>query len=85
MSLLELLKEHLKEWPDGLRAISQDADDGMMNGTRHPSPSLPLVDGLIWDHREWDSLPMGGSYFWLLEIADDARTAIVTREMWEAA
>ena len=91
MTLLQLLREHLKEWPEDVRAISQDSD-GEVNANFFSKP-LPLEkpvvfrDGsFVWTSCEWEYMgnPDQPYYMWELPLADDASTAIVTREMWEA-
>lgn len=92
MTLLELLREHLKEWPEDVRAISQDSD-GRMNENlhRHPMPwgePQTNVHGVfVWTAGEWRYMDNPGALddCWTLPVADDASTAIVTREMWESA
>lgn len=97
MSLLELLKEHLKEWPENAVAYSQDSD-GVINvslrnmAKRTAKPDIfedehavawVWVDGwAIANDPDYRDVDCRG---WCLPTADDARTAIVTREMWEAA
>lgn len=91
MTLLELLKEHLKEWPIWVRAYSQDSD-GTINENR-TSQVVPVSsseseepDSWTWICGEWWIADDPVTHLiWRLPVADDASTAIVTREMWEAA
>lgn len=91
MTLLELLREHLTEWPEDVRAISQDSD-GSMNENLHTQPmpwdtgEVTILGGWSWSSEAWYYMdnPYDPSLYWELPLADDASTAIVTREMWEA-
>lgn len=91
MSLLELLKEHLKEWPQGVVALAQDSDGEMAAAFQSSYGKRPWGRDrhtFVWSAREaWRSAPdpARDEVYWRLPVADDARTAIVTREMWEAA
>lgn len=88
MTLLELLKEHLKEWPENVRRLSQDVSGEINENTFDlPEPwgnSIPHGK-CVWPHSEWRFKDDIDGLVWCLPTADDARTAIVTREMWEAA
>ncbi|MDG9785248.1 hypothetical protein [Metapseudomonas otitidis] len=89
MTLLELLKEHLKEWPENVRCLSQDVSGEINENTFDlPEPKSSMPRGkCVWPHTEWSfkDNPEDRCSIWCLPTADDARTAIVTREMWEAA
>lgn len=81
MTLLELLKEHLKEWPHGCHAFSQDSNGDIKHAVR--DQDLNQRRPYVFDG--WHMWVFGWFWSeWNLPVADDARTAIVTREMWEA-
>jgi hypothetical protein len=88
MKLVEILARELKEWPEGASHIVS-ASDGGIHQTRGGAPGhdqnddvLPFTvlsgcgDEVFWNNR---------SVFWLSVAPDDYKTAIVTREMWQAA
>jgi len=88
MKLVEILARELKEWPEGASHIVS-ALDGGIHQTRGGAPGhdqnddvLPFTvlsgcgDEVFWNNR---------SVFWLSVAPDDYKTAIVTREMWQAA
>src|SRR5690554_2674542 len=77
MKLVEILARDLKEWPEGAEYIVQDCDGGCW-----PSDRLEDCPPVLSDNTYWRSslLNTGNIY---LEIAEDFRTAIVTKEQWE--
>lgn len=90
MTLLEILREHLKEWPEGVRAFGQNGKgrvmanmEGETVAARAPNQEAYLllrdIDEMWWDMVDPQTL---ADYLYL-PLADDASTAIVTREMWE--
>ena len=90
MTLLEILREHLKEWPEGVRAFGQNGKgramvnmEGEAVAVRAPSQESCMfswyTDGIWWDMID----PQSPADYLYLPMADDASTAIVTREMWE--
>lgn len=87
MTLLEILRRELRAWPRFVQAFAQDGDGEMASAYRQDYRRLPAeVPG---KHRwvgGWQSAhnPDNDRIFWYLPVADDASTAIVTREMWEA-
>lgn len=90
MTLLEILRRELRVWPEGIVALAQDSD-GEMAVARYPGfntePAYyPSTCMHVWSQGCWfsvDDMRAKGS-LWRLPVADDAYTAIVTREMWEA-
>lgn len=91
MTLLELLKERLKEWPKGVVALAQDSDGEMSAAYSSGYSKEPIyylsLNRHVWSQGCWFDVaePKSKKIFWHLPVADDAATAIVTREMWEAA
>lgn len=82
-TLLEILAEELKEWPGDRPAISQDCN-GMLNKLDFglvAADVLPIIDGLVWTDRQWTA----HSSVRLTRVADDFKTAVVTKEQWLAA
>ena len=72
MTLLELLKQELKDWPEGAVYLTQDKDREVRKGE-------PCYDHFYstWDVKELDS------YFYPEVLASDYETAIITKEVWE--
>ena len=86
MTLLELLRQELPKrggWPEGVRYITQDNGFSTYKGTICGYDSLPEFDSGIWlsdkPGRHADVVIMRTN-----DIASDYRTAIVTREQYEA-
>lgn len=89
MKLLDILLEHLTEWPEGRAAISMDFDgycnrsDSGLFGYKRAEDLRPIDEDGMWSCGQWtgfDALTekLGGL------VAEDF-TAFVTREQWEAA
>ena len=76
MKLIHLLATTLKEWPEGVKYITQDGNGGNFIAGWKTSPS--------WDgHNSW----YGGQYVTIYELfdedvccADDYQTACITKE-----
>ena len=80
MKLVEILARELKEWPEGYKAIVQNNKDYTL-----PIDCLDVYwDGSQWDYKK-PSMRIYEKQFSLSSIASDHATAIVTREMWQAA
>jgi len=90
MTLLELLKQELKEWPEWCVCMTQD-DDRIITLWDHDN--IRLKDekflGKFWD----EPLPAEGGTGLSVDLnenleyaqilAHDYETAIITKEMWE--
>ena len=86
MKLVEILARELVDWPsvDGLECgfIAQE-EDGEIFSTHNKRPKYD--GGACWRRNEHDNRECGylrPSAF--MELADDWKTAIITREMWQA-
>ena len=86
MKLIELLARELKEWPSDKAAIAvQDGDKAqtIKFGDKDANPSIALMGKEnVWQSEKWKC--PASIDFDCYELADDWRTAIVTREEWEA-
>lgn len=92
MKLIDLLREHLTEWPDDeCIAIAQDGRGGVFYWQKMPE----FEDNTdTWSHRDGvvEALLDGDNYFPQTEYGDaldlktceDYHTAIITRELFEA-
>lgn len=89
MTLLEILRRELRAWPEGVVALAQDSDGEMAAAYRAGYNKEPhyflITGGHVWAQGCWFAAvdQREGDIFWRLPVADDASTAIVTREMWE--
>ena len=82
--LVEILAEELKQWPEcvyGCDSITQDKD-GSLNST-DTGEQPEFVDGSTWHVYASTYIEFSGEVV-RKELASDYKTAIVTREMWEA-
>ena len=79
MKFIDILVREYKEWPAGVHCITQDSD-GDINW--HNNKSTPLLNDL---GRTWKCDSSWMDYFRDFEISDDWRSAIITREQYEAA
>lgn len=76
MKLVQILARELEKWPEGSSIIVQD-DDGEIKGDYQKTPTLSASVN-VW-------LRHGAAEFTAkTEVASDRKTAIVTREMWQA-
>lgn len=91
MKLIELLREHLNNWPMSCRVIAQDKQGGVFYWQK-----TPVFDGVncVWTHPNGvvEALLDGEHYFLKSEddvdgfaTCEDYSTAIITRTMYEAA
>jgi hypothetical protein len=81
-TLLEILAEELEEWP-GNECVAITQDSGATYLWR--DNSINLSGGKYWTHKQGEGLCFGKWLIRGLEIADDFKTAIVTRDLWESA
>lgn len=86
MTLLELLKQELKEWPEGTASATQDRGGNIVFWGHNVTPTAyniwygedeegccvePLVDDVFLSSEGME------------RVASDYATAIITKEMWE--
>lgn len=77
MKLVEILARDLKEWPEGAEYIVQDYDGGCWPSNRLEDWPPELMENDCW---RCAFVNVDNPY---LEIAEDFRTAVVTKEQWE--
>lgn len=77
MKLVDILAQELKVWPEDCKAITQDSD-GYVASAKDCD-----VDRLRFDHNAWSG--EGGNYMVIHKLAEDHKTAIITRAEWQAA
>lgn len=77
MKLVEILARDLKEWPEGAEYIVQDHD-----GQCWPSSKLEGRPPELVDNMHWSCWYVSVDDFYI-EVAEDFRTAVVTKEQWE--
>lgn len=89
MKLLDILLEHLTEWPEGHAAISMDRDgycnrsDSALFGYKPADELQPITEYGLWDCSQWSGFDELTAKLDGLVAEDYA--AFVTREQWEAA
>lgn len=78
MKLVEILARELKEWPEYVKCIAQDSD-----GCAHPwgGCNLEYKNGELNSGTE---IVRMAAYTVKMILADDHKSAIVTRAQWEA-
>lgn len=74
----------MNKWPDGVAALAQDSDGEIMVSKGDYGIS-PYVSGTYPQIHAWRDGWEPFSEPFVFPEASNARTAIVTREMWEAA
>ena len=73
MKLVNILVRELPEWPDGLGVFTQDRD------------KVIWFSPFSFFNNEWDDTINSERYLKLNQLATNHQTAIITKEMWEAA